>query len=339
MIHSAAITVTDPSHVGDARRKAVLLAHDLGFKETDRGKVGIVITEIANNLVHHGKAGQLLLHPLERQGVSGIEILALDRGQGMLNISECLEDGFSTAGTGGNGLGAIDRLSSLLEIYSLPQKGTALLCQLWATNSLSNNLSSAGERLQIGAICLPKAGEEVSGDAWGRWRSVDDRHLLMVVDGLGHGEMAAQASAVALRALQENADRSPGDILQAIHSASRGTRGSAVAIAEVNLAAQTFQYAGVGNIAGVLAAEGRSSSLVSHHGTIGHEARKIQTFSHVWNPEGLLILHSDGLSNHWQIDRYPGLIHKQPSLIAGVLYRDFCRDRDDITVVVAREVK
>jgi hypothetical protein len=49
-------------------------------------------------------------------------------------------------------------------------------------------------------------------------------------------------------------------------------------------------------------------------------------------------MHSDGLGMQWRIERYPGLINKHPSLIAGILYRDFQRGRDDVIVLVAREV-
>jgi hypothetical protein len=51
----------------------------------------------------------------------------------------------------------------------------------------------------------------------------------------------------------------------------------------------------------------------------------------------LLVMHSDGLATHWNLDQYPGLVGRRPSLIAGVLYRDFARGRDDVTVVVAKK--
>jgi hypothetical protein len=49
----------------------------------------------------------------------------------------------------------------------------------------------------------------------------------------------------------------------------------------------------------------------------------------------MLLLHSDGLISHWSLDGYPGVIRCHPGLIAGVLYRDFRRAHDDVTVVVA----
>jgi len=50
----------------------------------------------------------------------------------------------------------------------------------------------------------------------------------------------------------------------------------------------------------------------------------------------MLILNTDGLTTHWDVDPYPGLLMRHPSVIASVLHRDFSRDRDDATVVVAR---
>lgn len=49
----------------------------------------------------------------------------------------------------------------------------------------------------------------------------------------------------------------------------------------------------------------------------------------------LRALHSDGMSARWSISSYPGLFVRHAAVIAGVLYRDHARARDDVTVVVA----
>jgi hypothetical protein len=48
-------------------------------------------------------------------------------------------------------------------------------------------------------------------------------------------------------------------------------------------------------------------------------------------------VHTDGLGTHWDLTPYPGLRTRHPSVVAGILYRDFSRRRDDVTVVVAKE--
>lgn len=331
MTQSLAIHVYEPSQTGEARRNAIALASHLGFNETAKGKVGIVVTEMANNLVQHATQGLLLLQIISKHNVMGIEILSLDKGPGIDNIDECLQDGFSTAKTPGNGLGAISRLSDVFEIYSQPNQGTAILSQLWATP-----LSAAPpEQIELGVICLPKAGEEISGDAWASQVN-QQRSLLLVADGLGHGPLAARASNEAVKIFEEYGHRNPKEIVEATHTALRTTRGAALAIAEVNFEYQSIRFIGVGNISASFISPSKNYNLVSHNGTVGHEARKIQEFTYQLHPQGILIMHSDGLSSQWRLERYCGLSYKHPSLIAGILYRDFNRDRDDVTVLVAR---
>lgn len=333
MSNSVALPISESSQVGEARRTALAFASGLGFNETERGKVGLVVTELANNLVRHAQDGVLILQALENNGIAGVEILALDKGPGIYNINECLRDGFSTAGTPGNGLGAIRRLSAFFDIYSLPKMGTAILSHLWASPLPQNQPQ---ENLKLGAVCLPKTGEEVSGDTWASVQSYN-RSLLLVADGLGHGPQAAQASLEAVRVVRENVRRSPKEIMESAHAALRSTRGAAVAIAAIDFEHQVVRFAGIGNIAGIILSSQGNNNLVSYNGTVGHEVRKIQEFTYPWPKGGLLVMHSDGLGTQWRLERYAGLIAKHPSLIAGVLYRDFNRGRDDVTVLVARE--
>ncbi|HBL62958.1 MAG TPA: serine/threonine protein kinase [Cyanobacteria bacterium UBA8803] len=339
-----ALVVTEMSQVGEARRSAIALASELEFKETERGKVAIVVTEAAKNLLEHAENGELILQPLNTYEGKGIEIVALDRGPGMRNLFECLQDGFSTAGTMGTGLGAIQRLCDRFDIHSVPDVGTALVTQLWSRKEPGESREgcssscSTPPSLEIGVIQLPKPGQDVSGDAWAV-ENHGDRTLVLVADGLGSGPFAGEASQAAVRILQANARLQPKAILELAHAALRSTRGAAVAIAEINLTEQTLRFAGIGNIAGVILRGAESQSLVSYNGTVGHQFRKIQEFVYPWKPESILIMHSDGLGTQWSLTRYPGLITHHPTLIAGVLYRDFKRSRDDMTVLVLKEME
>jgi hypothetical protein len=274
--------------------------------------------------------------------VGGIEILALDKGPGIANVAEALRDGYSTSGSPGTGLGAIGLLAAFFDIHSVPGIGTALLARLWATSLPSPLLSGEGRgvRLEVGVVCLPKAGEEICGDAWAV-EQFAGRSVVLVADGLGHGPEAAQAASEAVKVFRAHPHLTPAEMIEAIHTALRATRGAAVAIAEVDTLRHSVRFAGVGNIAGVIWTADENRHLVSHNGTAGLEVRKIQEFTYSWRAAAsgepsLLILHSDGLATHWDLARYPGLAQRHPSLIAGVLYRDFNRGRDDVTVVVAK---
>jgi anti-sigma regulatory factor (Ser/Thr protein kinase) len=323
------LQVTESSHIGHARRTAAELARRLGFDETLTSRTEIVVTEFANNLLQHAREGEMLLVPLRGQG---IEILSLDRGPGM-NLAVSIKDGFSTRDTFGIGLGAVQRMTSFFDGYSYSD-GSVLLARLWA----SAPCPAPPAWPEIGAISLPCLGETDCGDAWAS-AAIGGKHRFMVVDGLGHGPLAATAARQAVQAFHENAPQDLPRVFDAMHQALRSTRGAAAAVAEIDFTAQIVRYVGVGNIAGVVIAEQGPRSMVSQNGTLGLQVRKIQEFAYPFPPDSLLIMHSDGLATRWDLQRYPGLRHKHSELIAGVLYRDHKRPKDDVMVMVAREAQ
>ena len=330
------ISVQEPTDVSEVRRAALDCAELLSFNPTQAGNVGLVVTEAARNILKHAGGGQVLLRCLEQGESLGVEMLALDKGPGIADLGRCFEDGYSTAGTPGTGLGAINRLSTVCEIYSRSGQGTALLAQIWRQG---NGWHKPSPRFRVGGVCVPMPGEEDCGDAWiDQQPSATAR--LTVADGLGHGPAAADAARAAIRTARENENDPGPSLLERIHGALRATRGAAVAVAEIDSPAQLLRFTGVGNIAAVVVPEhGSPRRLVSLAGTAGHEVRKISEFSYPWNSQSVLVMHSDGLQTQWSFDPYPGLRERHPSLIAGVLYRDYVRGRDDATVVVAREAQ
>jgi hypothetical protein len=252
----------------------------------------------------------------------------------MADVGRCMTDGYSTAGSPGNGLGAIARLASTFDVYSSTETGTVAVARLRQGDP--DGRPAAG--MEVGAVSVPLAGEEVCGDAW----AVEEqggRSVCLVVDGLGHGLAAADAAREAVTVFRRHAAESPERILRLAHEVLRKTRGAAMAVAAVERGRREVRFAGVGNIAAAVLSprEGRSTSMVSHNGTVGQALRKVQEFTHPWPPGSLLVMHSDGLGTQWNLDRYPGLVARHPAVIAGVLYRDFKRDRDDVTVLVAAE--
>jgi anti-sigma regulatory factor (Ser/Thr protein kinase) len=331
----AALLIGDGSGVGEARRAATALASSIGFDDSDTGRVGLVVTEAATNIVKHARSGQLLMRPLrDAADRVGIELLALDRGPGIADVERSKRDGYSTAGSPGNGLGAIARLASLLDIYSLLGSGTALLIRVLQRGAVP--ATSRGP-LVIGAVRVAAPGETESGDDWAFFAD-DRRAVMMVVDGLGHGPHAAKAAHEAVRVFEANHSQSAERILQLTHAALLPTRGAAVAVAEVDLAARQLQYAALGNISAAIVWAGGSRNMIGQNGTAGGEFRRIRPITYPWTSGGAIVMHSDGLASHLNLQAYPGLIGRHPSLVAGVLYRDFTRGRDDATVVVAREL-
>lgn len=329
-----ALHIRDASHTGAARRQAAVLAGSLGFDSADAGRLALVVTEAATNIVKHAGKGHILLRALrEVADKPGVEILALDQGPGMSNVGHCMQDGYSTAGSPGTGLGAISRLATSLEIYSVPSHGTVVLARVLPRGA---TMEVEHPPLSIGAVRVAAPGETECGDAWSATQA-GRRAMVMVADGLGHGGLAAKAAQEAIAVFQANSHLPLPDILKRAHGALLATRGAAVSVAELDLAAAEVRFCGIGNVGGFVSWPAGSRSMVTQNGTVGGQLFNARTFSYPWKPASLLIMHTDGLNSHTSVDGYPGLLSRHPSLVAGVLYRDFVRGKDDATVVVVTE--
>ena len=332
MYPSLLLPISDKSQAGDARRQARVWARENGMGEEPVEQIALVVTELANNLhLHTTRGGELLLRKIESGGQFGAEILAVDSGPGTANFSVFMRDGYSTSGTPGTGLGAVQRASRTFEVQSQPGLGTVLLSQIWP-----RDFAVPAERWQVGAVNLAMHGERVSGDSWCFGERDGGRARMIVADGLGHGPAAAEASRCAVSAFGEQRDAPLPVVMEAMHVALRSTRGAAVAIAEFDPARASLRYVGVGNIAGSILTPDKATSLVSMNGTVGVRNERVQEFSYAWPPGAVFVMNSDGLKTQWSLSRYLGLLNRHAGVIAGVFYRDYHRDTDDATAVVVR---
>jgi anti-sigma regulatory factor (Ser/Thr protein kinase) len=329
------VAVTDASAVGECRRSAQALAEGYGFDGLSVGRISIIATEIATNILRHAGTGTVLIQVLDDTVEPELEILGIDRGPGMANIDSCMRDGFSTGGTAGTGLGAVARLSMTFDVFSAPDQGTVLLSRSTRTPRESRAAQTTKSTVEVGAISVAVAGEIECGDSW---RIADGGAAIgmLMADGLGHGPLAAAAAKTAVSAFVKKPFDPPASIMTSLHRAASGTRGVAAACALLHPAEATVDYAGVGNICGSVVTNGRQRGMVSHNGTLGMQLLRTQQFEYQWPIDSLVVLHSDGLSARWNMELYPGLIQRHPAIIAGILYRDFARERDDATVLVAR---
>jgi anti-sigma regulatory factor (Ser/Thr protein kinase) len=328
-ITSKRYLIEEISQVGEVRRAGATMAEEFGFNEEEAGRLSIVITEAATNILKHAGTGSILLNQYLSSG-AGVEVLALDRGPGIEDINRSMVDGVSTVGTSGSGLGAIRRQSDFFEIYSRPGQGTALLARVGIRLEKANN-----PEFSVGAVRCAIPGESICGDDWDFFDS-PDKFVVSVADGLGHGVEAAKASNPAVSFLRNS---NPPDLIPAleqVHKKLRNTRGAAQAICELSPTTGRARFLGVGNISAVICGGEKDQHLVSMNGTMGHAMRTLQEFSYDWPKHGILIMHSDGLTSRWSLEDFPGLASRDPALIAAVLYRDFFRGRDDATVVVVK---
>jgi anti-sigma regulatory factor (Ser/Thr protein kinase) len=327
---SLRIKVEESSQTAEARRVARRLADDVGFDHSRAEEVAIVVTEVCTNVLKYAGRGEVLLWA----GEGCLEMLAIDQGPGIADIDQCLRDGFTTGSSPGQGLGAVTRLSTHSDFYSAENKGTVVLARWCADPKPAAPHHSP--KLNLGAVNVCMPGEEISGDAWGV-EQTEGETVVLVADGLGHGPDAHAASVEAVRMLHANPDLPPKELLERIHLALRSSRGAAVAIARIDRTRGKLTFAGVGNISARIYSGAQSGQhLVSVNGTAGHQMQRLHEFSYPWPEQGMLLLHSDGLITATGLESHPGLAFRDPTLIAGVLYRDYKRGRDDSTVVVAK---
>ncbi|MEU6484475.1 ATP-binding SpoIIE family protein phosphatase [Streptomyces sp. NPDC046887] len=160
--------------------------------------------------------------------------------------------------------------------------------------------------------------------------------LAMMCDGLGHGPQAARAGDVAREAFRDSAHTRPHRVLEDLHRALRGTRGAAVAVARVDFAAGTVEFSGVGNVSAFLVRGERRSSLLSVPGIVGHHMPHTRSFTAEAGPGSVLVMHTDGLSDRWSPQTFPGLFARRSTVISAQILREAGGRRDDIGILVVK---
>jgi anti-sigma regulatory factor (Ser/Thr protein kinase) len=324
--YSEWVPITDESSVGEARRKALLIAQRLGFDETRCGEVALLATESSRNALIHGGGGQVVISAMQDEGHAVARVLAMDQGAGIANIAEAMTDGYSSAGTMGAGMGAMKRIATVLEVFT-GKHGTIVLLEV--------GVAPEAGPLRIAGLAVPYPGERFCGDAWA-FHHTSERMAVLLADGLGHGRDAAEAAQEAVATFRKRHELAPAEIVGYIHDSLRKTRGAVAAVAEIRPKEGTLTYAGIGNISACVVTGESSRSLVSHNGTLGMVTARIQEFQIPWIRDSILVLHSDGLQSKWDLSSYAGLAARHPAIIGAALLRDFRRQRDDASVVVVK---
>jgi anti-sigma regulatory factor (Ser/Thr protein kinase) len=320
------VPIEDETQVGQARRVAQQLAQVAGFSEADAARVALVATELSSNVFKHARGGEIHVSRVHGRDVVGIEVTAIDRGPGF-DLARCLPDGYSTGGTRGEGLGAVQRQAQVLDVHA-DAKGAVVMARMYPKGAAQADLA-------YGASMHRLPDESECGDGWGLTYR-DQSVCAMVVDGLGHGAAASVAAEACVRGYVANPCEEPSVLMAALNASMTGTRGGAVAVARYDRGSGALRYAGIGNIAASLQAPEGSRGLASHPGIVGLPGRPAVPFDFSSVQGRLLVMHSDGLQSRWSLSSYHGLVYRHPAVVAAVLYRDFNRGRDDTTVLAVR---
>lgn len=324
----------DRSYLSLIKREVAQQARALNFSAERISNLDIIISELCSNLLKFGeRKREFLWKSIQQHGRMGIELLAIDKGPGIAHVYQALQDGYSTSGTAGEGLGAIKRLSNFFDIYSHASSGTAMLSRCFARRSKSSNSSP----LTVGAVGVAKPGEQECGDGYHIvYQPKKKLFEILLVDGLGHGKDAHQAAQAALQQYAKLVGRKTTFVLEQIHEAIQHTRGTVGLLVSLDIDQQKLRYSGVGNISGKITAWEKPISLISENGTLGYRISRVQQHETIWQRGHMLIIHSDGLPSRWDLSVYPQIEKHDPTLIAACLYRDYGRSNDDVTVIVSQ---
>ena len=319
------LRVEDASAVAACRQAVQNMAERLRFPAARIGQLALAVTEAASNLYKHAEQGSLLLC-VNRDGPQpGIDLVTIDAGPGVRDVSAALRDGHSTAGTLGIGLGAIQRLADFADLYSRPGHGTSLVARFCASPPVSQP--------RWAGLIRPITGEIECGDAYGVIPA-DGAVTAVLCDGLGHGPLAAAAAAAGVAAVLDDPAGEPAALLERVHRRMSGTRGGAVGVVQVG--GQLARFAGLGNVAASIVSDGQRKSMISIPGIAGVQARTIRQFEYEAPPGSAVVLHSDGISNRWEAATLPGVEARDPLLIAAILLAEAGVHRDDAGVLVLK---
>lgn len=157
------VEVRHENSVGEARLAARTIAAALGFAPQACEEIALAMTELATNLIKHAHGGTLTLTPLAEGGRVGLELRSHDTGPGIADVEQALGDRYSTAGTRGTGLGAVNRLMDEFDITSRRRSGTRIVCRKWLREY---PVSVRPCPLAFGVATRPQTSGQVNGDAF-----------------------------------------------------------------------------------------------------------------------------------------------------------------------------
>ena len=326
------IPVSDVADLSTARQAAKSMSTAIGFHERAVEEIVLAVRELATNLVKHAKDGVLRLQRTEEAGKTGIQIDSEDRGPGIADVERAIADNFSTSGSLGCGLGAVNRLMDEFDVTSRPGAGTRIVCKRWLRRDVPPALACP---LAFGVASRPCPLMPVNGDTfviqeWG------ESALVGVIDGLGHGQFAYRAAQAARQYVERHYDQPLADIFVGVARACRATRGVVMAIARFDWGRGTLTFASVGNVEARVFGASAPMNFVYPRGILGLNARRPVVTQHRWEPSNVMVLCSDGLSTHWRWSDFPHLAGASPTVAAQELLRAFARETGDATVVVVK---
>lgn len=328
--------IEERSYVAFIKREIHIKVVAAKFSEKQTSEIDIVVSEITSNLIKHAANGELLYRiSAFADADPEFEIICIDKGPGIDDTVKMMKDGVSTTKTLGQGLGAIERLSSFFQIFSVPKWGTILYARI---SPQKNKINKVGFSLDVKSLCVNKPRELVCGDGY-HIKENNDLIQILFGDGLGHGEFAKEAVDKAGDSFFECSETEPVEIIRYVHQAIRKTRGLVGSVAVMNKRTNHWSLCGVGNILTRMYSGIEYKNHMSYNGTIGLTIPNSMKSSVVPVERNQhLIMCSDGIQSRWDLSRYPSIFKFDNIVLAAALYKDFSRGTDDTSTLIAKVI-
>lgn len=325
------VRIASPVDVRIAEDAARRLSASVGFSAGECDEVALAVTELASNLIRHAGGGTLSLEPAVREARHGIQIESADSGPGFQDFERALTDGFSTLDGLGTGLGAVNRLMDELECKPAGAVGARIVCRRW----LRPRMTMSSLPLDFGVASRSYRNMRENGDTFVICR-LDDKALVGVIDGLGHGQFAQRASRTARQYIEQHPDQPLQALFRGTGRACQATRGVVMMLMLIDTTRRTFTVASVGDIELRVWGSAERLALIPRRGVVGLNAPQPATAEHPYTAATVLIMHSDGLRSRWDFKDFPWIGHESASIAAQRLLTALARDDDDATVLVVR---
>ncbi|WP_067837538.1 anti-sigma regulatory factor [Amphibacillus sediminis] len=125
------VTIRKEWDIVGARQLGRKHAKELGFGTVDQARIATAISELARNIYLYARTGTICFEVIDELDKKGLKIVAKDNGPGIRDISQVMQDGYSTSGGLGAGLPGVKRLMDFFEIRSDSEKGTEIEAIKW----------------------------------------------------------------------------------------------------------------------------------------------------------------------------------------------------------------
>lgn len=127
----ARVPVSVDADILTARLRGRALAARLGFSSSEQAVVATAISEVARNILEYARRGEITLATILADRRRGLLIIAEDRGPGIADVAQAMQDGYSTSGGLGLGLPGTRRLMDEFSVISVPARGTTVRMVKW----------------------------------------------------------------------------------------------------------------------------------------------------------------------------------------------------------------